>query len=312
MSSELGGKLLGVLDQLSGGVHPGYRPVHARGVMFSGTFVPSPDAAELTRAPHASRPSTPVTVRFSALGRHATVADNASEWSSPQGMATPVPPGRPRPHRHRRPLAQRVPGADRRRIPGVPASRCRQRSRAAGPAADRGVPGLLTRRRRAFVEAPKPIPVELARQPYFAVTAFKFTNAAGPEPIRPVPPRPRSGDRVPDPRSGEQQRRPTSSPPRCLSVWPRGPVTFRVLVQMAEVGDNVTDATAVWPETRSRWSSAPLTISERVDELAPERRKIIFDPLPRVDGIDLGRSAHRRAGGCLPAERPRRRADAAK
>jgi catalase len=24
----------------------------------------------------------------------------------------------------------------------------------------------------------------------------------------------------------------------------------------------------------------------RVDELAPERQKIIFDPVPRVDGID--------------------------
>ena len=29
-----------------------------------------------------------------------------------------------------------------------------------------------------------------------------------------------------------------------------------------------------------------LAITERVDELAPERRKIIFDPVPRVDGID--------------------------
>ena len=46
MPSDLAGKLLGVLDQLSGGVHPGFRPVHAKGVMFSGTFVPSPDAAD--------------------------------------------------------------------------------------------------------------------------------------------------------------------------------------------------------------------------------------------------------------------------
>jgi catalase len=27
-------------------------------------------------------------------------------------------------------------------------------------------------------------------------------------------------------------------------------------------------------------------ITERVDELAPERLKMIFDPVPRVDGID--------------------------
>ena len=29
-----------------------------------------------------------------------------------------------------------------------------------------------------------------------------------------------------------------------------------------------------------------LVITERVDELAPERRKMNFDPVPRVDGID--------------------------
>src|SRR3954452_18065386 len=88
MPPDLAGRLLGVLDQLSGGVHLGFRPVHAKGVMFSGTFVPSPDAAELTRAPHASRPSTPVTVRFSASSGIPNVADNATEGSSPQGMAT--------------------------------------------------------------------------------------------------------------------------------------------------------------------------------------------------------------------------------
>jgi hypothetical protein len=53
MPSELASDLLDVLDQLSGGVHPGFGPVHARGVMYSGTFTPSADAAKLTRAPHA-------------------------------------------------------------------------------------------------------------------------------------------------------------------------------------------------------------------------------------------------------------------
>src|SRR5258705_9602609 len=32
---------------------------------------------------------------------------------------------------------------------------------------------------RAFVETPKPIPTSYARQAYFAITAFKFINAAG-------------------------------------------------------------------------------------------------------------------------------------
>ena len=42
----------------------------------------------------------------------------------------------------------------------------------------------------------------------------------------------------------------------------------------------------LWPESRPQAEFGTLAITERVDELAPERRKIIFDPVPRVDGID--------------------------
>ena len=65
-----------------------------------------------------------------------------------------------------------------------------------------------------------------------------------------------------------------------------GPARFRVMVQLADAGDVVTDATVKWPESRELVEFGDLAITERVDELAPERRKIIFDPLPRVDGID--------------------------
>src|SRR5271170_6671073 len=47
------------------GLHPGFRPAHAKGVMLTGTFQPSPGAASLTRAPHMNQASTPVWVRFS-------------------------------------------------------------------------------------------------------------------------------------------------------------------------------------------------------------------------------------------------------
>ena len=40
MSSSLITDLLGILDELSGGVHPGFRPAHAKGLMCTGTFSP--------------------------------------------------------------------------------------------------------------------------------------------------------------------------------------------------------------------------------------------------------------------------------
>jgi catalase len=63
-------------------------------------------------------------------------------------------------------------------------------------------------------------------------------------------------------------------------------VGFRVLVQLAEAGDVVTDSTVLWPEARPQLLFGTLAISEAVDSRAPESRKIIFDPVPRVDGID--------------------------
>src|SRR5215471_2421741 len=70
------------------GVYPGFRPAHAKGLMCTGTFVPSADAAHLTRAPHASRPSTPVTVRYSDGTGLPTIPDNDPARSGPRGMST--------------------------------------------------------------------------------------------------------------------------------------------------------------------------------------------------------------------------------
>src|SRR5712664_1287587 len=52
-------------DKVDGGVHPGFRPAHAKGVLLTGVFTPSKEAISLTRAPHIQRASTPVTVRLS-------------------------------------------------------------------------------------------------------------------------------------------------------------------------------------------------------------------------------------------------------
>jgi catalase len=178
MSSDLAGKILGVLDQLSGGVHPGFRPVHAKGIVLSGTFVPSPDAARLTRALHASRPSTPVTVRFSASSGIPTIADNASEGSSPQGMAIRFHLAE---HDHTDIIAHSFNGFPARN--GEDLLEFFEAVAASGPGAPNPPPivAFLAGHpaAKAFVEALKPIPSSLARQPYFAVNAFKFTNAGG-------------------------------------------------------------------------------------------------------------------------------------
>jgi catalase len=284
MSSTLAADLLAVLDRLSGGVHPGFRPAHAKGTMYAGTFTPDPAAAGLTRAPHAAQPSTPVTVRFSLSAGVPTVADNDPKGASPQGMAVRFHLGE---HVHTDIVAHSHNGfpvrtgeeflAFLRAVadsgPDAPTPPPIAAFLAAHPAA------------RAFVEAPKPIPVSFARQAFFAVTAFKFTNAAGASRFGRFRLRPEAGTASLSPE--EAAAKPADFLAAEMSArLAAGAAVFRVVVQLAEPGDAVADATAAWPEIRPEVAFGTLTITERVDELAPERRKVIFDPVPRVDGID--------------------------
>jgi catalase len=67
-------------------MHPGFRPAHAKGELLTGIFTPSKDAVPLTRAPHVTRESTPVVVRFSNATGLPQLPDNDPN-ANPRGMA---------------------------------------------------------------------------------------------------------------------------------------------------------------------------------------------------------------------------------
>jgi catalase len=64
------------------------------------------------------------------------------------------------------------------------------------------------------------------------------------------------------------------------------PVKFRVVVQLAEDGDTVDDVTVHWPADRTLLELGSLVFTEPVPDNAHEQKQMIFDPIPRVDGID--------------------------
>ena len=252
--------------------------------MYSGAFTPSLGAAALTRAPHAVRPTSPVTVRFSLSAGIPTVADNDPMESSPQAIAVRFHLAD---HVHTDIIAHSVNGFPVRT--GEEFLEFARAAAASGSGASTPPPiaaFLATHpATKAFVENPKPIPTSFARQAYFAITAFKFTNAAGqcrfgrfrllPEAGTAFLTPEQAAAKTADFLAAEMSERLTS-----------GPARFRIVVQLSEAGDVVTDATVIWPESREMAEFGTLEITQRVDELAPERRKIVFDPVPRVDGID--------------------------
>ena len=274
-------ELRDAVEALSG-PHPGCRPVHAKGLMCTGTFTPAPEAAKLTRAPHASQPSTPVTLRFSDGTGIPTIPDNDPARSGPRGCAIRFHLGE---HVHTDIVAHSVNGFPVRTgeeflefLHAVAALMQGQPEAfgafaAAHPSAQR------------FVETPKPIPTSFTREAFFAVTAFKFTNAEGVSQYGRFRVRPEAGTEY----LSNEAAAAKSANFLFEEIDERlagGPVRLGLFVQMAEPGDDVADASVTWPEDRPEIPFGTLTLRERVDDQEPERRKIIFDPLPRVDGID--------------------------
>ena len=273
-------QLLDAIDGTSG-LHPGFRPAHAKGLMCSGTFTPSPEAAKLTRAPHAGGPSTPVTVRYSDGTGLPTIPDNDPR-SSPRGIAIRFHLGE---HDHTDIVAHSTNG-----FPVRTGEEFLEFLRAATAFAA-GQPEMFGSflathpNAKRFVETPKPIPTSFAREAFFAVTSFKFTNADGVSRHGRFRIRPEAGTEY---LSKEEAAAKSDNFlfDEISQRLARGPVKLGVFVQLAEPGDEVADASIPWPETRTETSFGTITLTARVDDQAPERRKIIFDPLPRVDGID--------------------------
>jgi catalase len=274
-------QLLDAFDQLQG-VHPGFRPAHAKGLMCEGVFAPSVEAAKLTRAPHAKRPTTPVTVRYSDSTGLPDISDNDPARSGPRGIAIRFHLDD---HVHTDIVAHSHDG-----FPVRTGEEFLEFLRAA--AAHRaGKPELMGGflashpNARRFIEAPKPIPTSFAREAFFAATAFKFTNSSGVSAYGRFRIRPDEGT---EHLSNEAA---AALSPNFLfeELGPRlsrKPVKLNISVQMAEPGDNVADASTAWPANRKEIPFGTVTLASRVDDKTPERRKIIFDPVPRVDGID--------------------------
>ena len=66
----------------------------------------------------------------------------------------------------------------------------------------------------------------------------------------------------------------------------KGPINFHVVVHLAEPGDTVDDATVRWPESRPQIRFGEVILKALVGDNDAEQRRIIFDPIPRVDGIE--------------------------
>lgn len=262
----------------------------------------------MTRAPHLQRSSTPVTVRFSDFAGIPTVADNDPQSAGPRGFAVRFHLAE---HVHTDIIGHLVDNFAVRTAEGLveflnaviatdpagPHPNAIEQFLAAHPAGMR------------FVRIPKPIPTSFASKSFFAVSAFKFTNADGVSRFGRYRILPVAGNEY----LGETEaaaRGPNFLIDEIKERVAKEPVRFRVVAQLAEDGDTVDDATVRWPEERTQRAFGEISLREIAANNAGEQQHVIFDPIPRMDGIEASADPlfEARANICLMSGRRRRAA----
>jgi len=265
------------------GEHPGFRPAHAKGTLLSGAFTPTPEAKSLSRAPHFRRESTPVTVRFSDSTGIPLVPDN-DPHASPRGMAIRFYLGD---RVHTDIVSHSTDGFPTHTgdefleflralvaiAPGAP-------SPTPIEAYLGGHPSAL-----AFVQTPKPAPSSFVRETYYGVTAMHFSNEEWATRYGRYRILPEAGnDHLSE--SAAAAKGPDYLFDELKDRIASEEISFRLVVQLAEDGDEVSNATIHWPEERKQLEIGTLVLTAPVPDSAQEQKHIIFDPIPRVDGID--------------------------
>jgi catalase len=265
------------------GMHPGFRPAHAKGALLTGTFRPSPEARGLSSAPHFERESTPVTVRFSNSTGVPLIPDNDPN-ANPRGMAIRFNLAE---HVHTDIVAHSTDGFPTHT--GAEFLEFLKAAASSGPGAASPTPieQFLGAHPAAlaFVQTPKPAPVSFATEAFFGVTAMEFLNAEGARQFGRYQIVPEAGVAHLD----DEAVKAKGADYLFSEIKERlatSPVRYAVKLQLAAPGDVVDDATIPWPADRPIATLGTLELTAAVPDDAKEQQKIIFDPIPRVQGIE--------------------------
>jgi catalase len=140
----------------------------------------------------------------------------------------------------------------------------------------------------AFIErlTQKPVPASYGQSSYHGEHAFKFTAADDTS---------RFGRYHWMPEAGEAYLSPDDASKRSAnflreeleSRLRKGPLVFRLFLQLAGQGDPTDDVTALWPADRPQVELGRLEVGRISPTSIADERRMVFDPTNLTDGIDL-------------------------
>jgi catalase len=263
------------------GTHPGFRVNHAKGVVAEGSFVATPAASSLTRAPLFDGRKVPVTMRFSNDGGFPAVADGTP--GNPKGVAVkfhmpdgadvdmvmlgikffPVATGE-----EFRDLLVAISESP----PDAPKPTKIEQYAASHP-----------RFPASFGSAPTPD--SFADQEYHGIDAFIFIDKAGHrQPVRYL--------LTPEKAVGLSVEEAAKKPADFLvddipQRLAKGPIVFHLKVQLAAPGDQTKDPSQPWPDDRKIVDLGVLTLDKPVADSLEAQKKLLFLPTHLADGIEI-------------------------
>ena len=278
----LGVRLVNQMNALYGR-HAGVRANHAKGAVFEGMFTPARGADTLSSAVFLKGAPTPLVIRFSNAGGVPDAPDTHPSTDRVRGMA----------------IKFRLPDGSEQDIVCISANgfpvatgedflALLQAVGASGP--DVPKPTLVEKflsthpAASAFVTTQRPVAVSYGTQPFFGVNAFKFTNAQGTSKFGRYRIVPESGPAYVS--DEEAAKRPPNALADNLRVsLEKGPIKFRLLVQLAAADDPITDATKVWPDSRPTVELGEIAVIKALDTKKVEN-ELLFLPTNVTSGID--------------------------
>ena len=281
---------------LSYGVHPGHRAVHAKGVLCAARLVPTSEAARLCRAAHLAGGEIRAHVRFSNGSGDPTAPDGARDvrgmavkFYLPDSTTTDIS-ALSLPAFFARTPEDLLAFNDARRV--EPETGQPDLARVGAYLAEH--PEALTAVNAAITH---PIPASYATLTYNSLHTFGFVNADGAV---------RYGRYGLVPEHGEESLSDEEAavrPPDFLrdeldERLAQGPAVFHVRTQLADGNDPVDDPTEQWPADREVVELARLEVTG----LATDRERggdvLVFDPTRLTEGIRLSDDAilHARPG----------------
>jgi catalase len=275
-------ELIQAFDELNG-LHPGFRPAHAKGILVSGVFVPSTNGRSLTKAPHLQGNEIPVTVRFSDFAGIPSVPDNGPN-ASPRGIAIRFHLGE---HVHTDIVAHSIDGFPTRTAEEFLGFL--RALHASGPDTPKPTPmdSFLATHPAAleFVQTPQPFPSSFVKETFYAVNAYKFTAESGSTCFGRYRIQPENGGEYLDSEAAGKKDA-SFLVAEIAERLKTGSARMRIAVQIAASGDTVDDSTVHWPKDRPIVEFGTIELRSVAPDNDAEQRHIIFDPIPRVEGIE--------------------------